>query len=848
MKKTAAVVDAVLEGTHREGADYSTSLVDQQELACAWSPDTTLTFVNEAYCRYFGKHEQELIGTSFLLLVPEQEREALEVHIRQTVAALSPARSAVRYEHAVQTDAGEVRWQEWSDRAIFDAAGRLTGLQSVGRDITDRKQTEQLLQRAKHNYETLVSNLPGLVYRCRHDENWTMEFASEGCLTLTGYNSDDFVIHQNISWIELVHPDDLQAISDEMDTAIHERRPFQLVYRIFTASGELKWVWEQGLAEFEEDGDFSYLQGFITDITARKQAEQALLEQKDKALITLSSIGDAVVTTGPDGCVEYLNPAAEELTGWSRESATGRKFNEVCRILNEQTKALVENALQRTGSGHRLLAEGNAILLNRYGLEYAVEDTVSRIEGRDGTVLGMIVVFRDVTESRRLQKHIIHQAAHDSLTGLVNRYEFEKRLEELLVDAQNSDTQHALCYMDLDQFKVVNDTCGHAAGDELLCQLATVLHNKVRGSDTLARLGGDEFGILLTSCGSKDAREIADIILQTVQEFRFVWDDMTFRVGASIGVVPVDASGAGKKTLLSTADAACYAAKENGRNRIHYYEAGDTDLAQRTGEMQWVSRIHRAVEEDLLELYFQPIAPVSDQSSVSGEYYEILVRMHDDGGNLIAPGAFLPAAERYNLMPVIDKWVVKTAFKWLDGHPEHLKNLAHCAINLAGPSVSDESFLDFLVELFSRVHVPAEKICFEITETTAIANLVKATRFITTLKQMGCTFALDDFGSGMSSFAYLKNLPVDFLKIEGMFVRDIADDPIDYTMVKSINELAHVMGKQTIAEFVENRRILEKLQSIGVDFAQGYGIARPRPLRDRQDSDVTKTSSYPDQE
>ena len=848
MKKTAAVVDAVLEGTHREGADYSTSLVDQQELACEWSPDTTLTFVNEAYCRYFGKHEQELIGTSFLLLVPEQEREALEAHIRQTVAALSPARSAVRYEHAVQTDAGEVRWQEWSDRAIFDAAGRLTGLQSVGRDITDRKQTEQLLQRAKHNYETLVSNLPGLVYRCRHDENWTMEFASEGCLTLTGYNSDDFVIHQNISWIELVHPDDLQAISDEMDTAIHERRPFQLVYRIFTASGELKWVWEQGLAEFEEDGDFSYLQGFITDITARKQAEQALLEQKDKALITLSSIGDAVVTTGPDGCVEYLNPAAEELTGWSRESATGRKFNEVCRILNEQTKALVENALQRTGSGHRLLAEGNAILLNRYGLEYAVEDTVSRIEGRDGTVLGMIVVFRDVTESRRLQKHIIHQAAHDSLTGLVNRYEFEKRLEELLVDAQNSDTQHALCYMDLDQFKVVNDTCGHAAGDELLCQLATVLHNKVRGSDTLARLGGDEFGILLTSCGSEDAREIADIILQTVQEFRFVWDDMTFRVGASIGVVPVDASGAGKKTLLSTADAACYAAKENGRNRIHYYEAGDTDLAQRTGEMQWVSRIHRAVEEDLLELYYQPIAPVSDQSSVSGEYYEILVRMHDDGGNLIAPGAFLPAAERYNLMPVIDKWVVKTAFKWLDGHPEHLKNLAHCAINLAGPSVSDESFLDFLVELFSRVHVPAEKICFEITETTAIANLVKATRFITTLKQMGCTFALDDFGSGMSSFAYLKNLPVDFLKIEGMFVRDIADDPIDYTMVKSINELAHVMGKQTIAEFVENRRILEKLQSIGVDFAQGYGIARPRPLRDRQDSDVTKTSSYPDQE
>lgn len=355
MKKTAAA-NTVPGDSHRQAAGFSTSPVDQEELACAWSPDTTLTFVNEAYCLYFSKHERELLGTSFLLLVPQQERQALEAHIRQTVASLSPAQPAVRYEHAVQTDAGEIRWQEWTDRAIFDAAGRLTGLQSVGRDITERKQTEHLLQRAKRSYETLVSSLPGLVYRCRHDENWTMEFASEGCQALTGYHSDDFVVQQTISWMDLVHHDDLQAISNEMDAAIRDRRPFQLVYRIFTASGELKWVWEQGQAEFEDEGDFSHLQGFIIDITSRIQAEQALLEQKDKALITLSSIGDAVVTTGADGCVEYLNPAAEELTGWSREKASGRKFKEVCRILNEQTQAPVENALQRSGSSHRLLA------------------------------------------------------------------------------------------------------------------------------------------------------------------------------------------------------------------------------------------------------------------------------------------------------------------------------------------------------------------------------------------------------------------------------------------------------------------------------------------------------------
>ena len=376
----------------------------------------------------------------------------------------------------------------------------------------------------------------------------------------------------------------------------------------------------------------------------------------------------------------------------------------------------------------------------------------------------------------------------------------------------------------------MNDTCGHTAGDALLRELAAVLRTRIRGDDTLARLGGDEFGLLLTGCQPEDAQDKAGALLRTIQEFRFNWDDKRFTVGASIGVVPVDSSSRDKAALMSAADAACYAAKDGGRNRVHYYHTEDEDLAQRQGEMQWVTRIHEAMEYDRFELFYQVIQPLAAGQGSNGRSFELLIRLRDAEGELIPPGAFLPAAERYNLMPIIDRWVVDTAFDWLESHPDIVNELAHCAINLSGPTLSDEHFLEYLVEKFSLTGVPAGKICFEITETAAIANLVKATHFINTLRALGCAFSLDDFGSGMSSFAYLRNLPVDFLKIEGMFVRDILDDPIDLAMVKSINEMGHAMGKRTIAEFVENTDILEKLRVIGVDYAQGYGIARPESL------------------
>jgi diguanylate cyclase (GGDEF)-like protein len=427
-----------------------------------------------------------------------------------------------------------------------------------------------------------------------------------------------------------------------------------------------------------------------------------------------------------------------------------------------------------------------------------------------------------------MAQQMAHQATHDALTGLINRSEFEFRLQRVLTTSRTEEVEHALCYLDLDQFKVINDTCGHVAGDELLRQLGGILRERIRKRDSLARLGGDEFGILMEHCSLDEAQRVATAVRRAIEDFRFLWENKNFNVGVSIGLVPVTEHSKSITDVLSAADAACYAAKDSGRNRVHVHREDDAELARRHGEMQWVSRIHRALEEERFQLEFQPIVPIS--TPINGrEHYELLIRMQDDD-RMVPPGAFLPAAERYHLATKVDRWVIYNACNWLAQHPEHLDRLHLCGINLSGHSLGDEEFLMFVAREMEQAKIPPSKICFEITETAAIANLSSATRFIKALKLQGCRFALDDFGSGFSSFAYLKNLPVDFLKIDGVFVKDIVEDPIDFAMVKSINEIGQVMGKQTIAEFVENADILEKLREIGVDYAQGYGMGRPQPM------------------
>ncbi len=423
-----------------------------------------------------------------------------------------------------------------------------------------------------------------------------------------------------------------------------------------------------------------------------------------------------------------------------------------------------------------------------------------------------------------------YQATHDTLTGLVNRHEFDVRLERAVLGAKEQDRVHALCYMDLDQFKIVNDTCGHSAGDELLRQIALLLHSHVRERDTLARLGGDEFGLLLENCALDKAQAISEAVRQSVQDYRFIWQDKSFVIGASFGLVAVTQDSDSAASLLSTADAACYAAKDKGRNRVHVHQPGDGELARRHGEMHWVSRITRALEEDRFRLYYQAIVPLG-QGGLPGTHFEVLLRMLDEERKeIIPPMAFIPAAERYNLMQGIDRWVIRNSFAMHGRIFSRRKGGDTCTINLSGASLCDEHFLGFAREQLALFEVDPQTICFEVTETAAIVNLSSAVELMRELKKTGCRFSLDDFGSGLSSFTYLKNMPVDYLKIDGVFVKNMVHDSIDFAMVQAINDVGHVMGLKTIAEFVENETTLDKLGIVGVDYVQGHLLGQPRPI------------------
>lgn len=432
-------------------------------------------------------------------------------------------------------------------------------------------------------------------------------------------------------------------------------------------------------------------------------------------------------------------------------------------------------------------------------------------------------------EAARSEARLRYQASHDALTGLFNRHEFERRAKLLISKIQNSKGEHALCFMDLDQFRVVNDTCGHIAGDELLRQLGHVLKDSVRKSDILARLGGDEFGILMENCTADQAKRTVTELQQAIQDFQFSWEKKSFRIGVSIGLVSFSGTTSSITEVLKQADAACYMAKDLGRNRIHVYQPEDTQIEQRHGEMQWVTRINHALEENRYILYAQNIVPLNQSTEI---HYELLLRMIDEHGKIIPPNIFLPAAERYDLMHKLDVWVVDHAFALIASHPDFIEQIHFISINLSGQSITNVNFLNSVIAQIKALGIEASKICFEVTETAAISNLRAASNFISRLRELGCHFALDDFGSGLSSFGYLKNLPVDYLKIDGMFVRDIVEDPIDNAMVKSINDIGHVMGMKTIAEFVENSEIKSMLREIGVDYAQGYDIGRPRPFEE----------------
>lgn len=596
----------------------------------------------------------------------------------------------------------------------------------------------------------------------------------------------------------------------------------------------------------ERNDEFGYLAKFInhaldsgskhyeqlSNALARATAsESALFAENERIEVTLSSLSEAVITTDAEAIIEYLNPVAEKMTGWQLTEAHGQPLDRIIGIINEITYEPMLTPVQKClASNTTVILEENAALLLRDKQLIAIEASAAPMRNHAGEVIGAVMVCLDVSHARRLAVQLTYQASHDTLTNLYNRGAFENTLQKLLVDMP-ANIDHALLYIDLDQFKIVNDTCGHTAGDELLRQVSQILQGCIRQNDILARLGGDEFGILLMNCDLANAMDVAEKIRGEVKDFRFAWLENVFEIGVSIGVVKIHADIANPAIIMSLADLACYAAKDGGRNRVHLYEKTDDGLLQRHGEMHWTTIITQALELNRFVLYLQPIYAIADD--VGGIYHwEILVRMKADDGTMILPGQFIPAAERYNKMHSIDRWVISNTFAAISQgcFPATTEKPRTFSINLSGATLGDDTILQFVQDAGKQFAIDYREICFEITETVAIINLSKATAFIKALKKLGCRFSLDDFGSGLSSFGYLKNLPVDFIKIDGGFVKDMASDPIDRAMVEAINQIGHVMNIQTIAEGVESKATLVLLRQIGVDYAQGYHLGKPTPV------------------
>lgn len=562
-------------------------------------------------------------------------------------------------------------------------------------------------------------------------------------------------------------------------------------------------------------------------------SEKKLFIEKELAQVTLHSIGDGVITTDNRGNIRTINPVAEELTGYDSDEAIGKDISKIFTIKNEHSGDYINNPIEVALQNNAIYTSPfNMMLERKNGDMFAIEHTVSPIRDSQDEILGANIVFRDVTEMRKLADKLSYQATHDPLTGLINRREFERRLGKSIYNSHDSGKEYALCFLDLDQFKLINDTAGHAAGDEFLKQIAHKLSVNLRRSDVLARLGGDEFAILLDDCSLKTADRIANKICRTIKDSQFAWEKHVFSTGTSIGIVPINQYTSTVSDIMSAADTACYEAKEKGRNRVQTYWLDDKKLELKRQEMAWLQKLEKALASDQFILFAQEFIELdSSRDNTDTRFFEVLVRLQDSGNNIIPPMAFLPAAERYHLMPLIDRWVIENTFKY----SQHVKNVhgneCHFSINLSGQTITEPGLYEFITEMANKYCIEHNLTCFEVTETAAIANMSKAVKLINKLKSANFKFALDDFGSGLSSFAYLKNMPVDNLKIDGTFIKDIVDDPTDLAFVEAIHRIAKMMGIKTTAEFVENEETLNVLKSIGIDFAQGYHISEPVSMK-----------------
>ncbi|HXV41212.1 MAG TPA: EAL domain-containing protein, partial [Steroidobacteraceae bacterium] len=708
-------------------------------------------------------------------------------------------------------------------RRDLELVGRMAQLARIA---IERRRSDDALRESEGRFRGLFDNVVEGVYQVTMDGY--LLSANPALIEMLGYDSLEDLRNLGSTERLYVEPDKRRHLIEQL---VRDGELVEAEYELRRKDGSVITITENARLNRDERGQPVGFEGTVTDITERKRVEQRFYEEKERAEVTLQSIADAVITTDRTGTVDYVNPVAEKMTGWSAAEAKGRNVTEIVKLAADGGREPVKDPVQvALASGEPLHLADQTALVSRRGLEVPIQATVAPIRDRSGQMAGAVIVFSDVSRERRMKRLLSYQAAHDALTGLINRREFESRLNSAIESARTDpNVRHAMVYVDLDQFKVVNDTCGHPAGDQLLRQVTGLLQTRVRANDVLARLGGDEFGVLLEHCTPEQSLRIADSLRQAIHDLRFQWGSNTMQIGASIGIVEINHHTESVATLLSAADIACYSAKDGGRNRVQVYDPASASARHR--EMRWMSRLTNARDEGRLDIVFQPIVRISGAAKAR-PHYELLLRLLDENGSTVLPDEFIPAAERYNLMPSLDRWVVEKVLRDIvpstrDGIEEAAFTVA---INLSGTTLSDPGFLEFLVESLEAHEPTPGALCFEVTETAAITNLGHASYLMREMASRGCLIALDDFGSGLSSFNYLRTLPVHYLKIDGKFVQNVASDPIDRSMVEAIVQIGKAIGIETVAERVETVEVLETLRHIGVGYAQGFLCGRPAPI------------------
>ncbi len=635
-------------------------------------------------------------------------------------------------------------------------------------------------------------------------------------------------------WSKRLHKDDAARVMKAMQASLASRAPYEDEFRLTLPDGKVRYLRAAAQVTCDEQGRVRRLVGVNWDVTLLRELSAELAGQHELLHVTLQSIGDAVITTDSSGAVAWMNPAAERLTGWQRAQVIGKALPQVFCIIDEDSREAAPNPADVClREGRNVGLSDRTVLVARDGTEHGIEKSAAPIRNSRGQIFGAVLVFHDVTEQRRLAGEMSFRAQHDMLTGLINRTEFEARLQVALTRARDGGDECALLLIDLDQFKMVNDACGHAAGDQLLRQVARLLKESLGTSDVLARMGGDEFGVILENCNRRTAESIARQICEQMNDFRFVHEQRRFRIGTSIGLVVLDSRWTDVTAVLQAADASCYAAKDAGRNRVHAWFDTDKVMRARHGELQWATRLEQALDDDLFVLHMQRIEAQFESSRFLNA--EVLIRLPDSAGKLIGPGAFLPAAERFHLASRIDRWVLRRVLEMFRKVPD-LASVGTIFVNLSGQSVSDREFhRDAMRTLRQAGSAVCHRLCLEITETAAITAIADAAVFIEQVRSLGVKVALDDFGAGASSFGYLKKLNIDILKIDGQFINDLNDDPLNGAAVRCFVDVARVLGVATVAEHVEHPAVLERLRELGVDYAQGFLLHKPEPIEELLD-------------